>query len=167
MNQWYVVQTKSRRELDAEENLKRQGYETYLPRIMISKRRRGKFQPVVEPLFPRYLFVHIDPEVMNISPIRSTVGVSQMVRFGHVLVAVPDQVINYLKLNEDRQAGCYIPAEDKYVKGDPVEIVEGPFAGLKGVFDASSGDERVIVLLNVLGTANRLNLKSSQVTRLS
>ena len=38
--------------------------------------------PVVEPVFPRYLFVRLDFGVTNLAPIRSTLGVSDLVRFG-------------------------------------------------------------------------------------
>ena len=53
MKEWYAVHARPRQEAVAELNLKRQGYRTYLPRILLRKRRRGKWARVVEPLFPR------------------------------------------------------------------------------------------------------------------
>lgn len=79
--QWYVVYAKSRQEAVAEENLGRQGYEVYLPLIAQPRRQRGQWRQVLEPLFPRYLFVHLRLGCDNIGPIRYTTGVSSLVRF--------------------------------------------------------------------------------------
>ena len=57
---WYLVYTKPRQEEVALTNLTRQGYGVYLPRLRQLRKRSGKQVPVVEPLFPRYLFIHLD-----------------------------------------------------------------------------------------------------------
>ena len=76
MTNWYAVQTKPRQELVAEQNLQRQGFVTYLPRIRLRKRKRNKLVDAVEPLFPRYLFIHVDPDQDSLAPVRSTLGVA-------------------------------------------------------------------------------------------
>ena len=75
MKRWYVIYTKPRGERIAEENLQGQGYETYLPRSDPPHERACKRVAAPEPLFPRYLFIHLDVERENPSPIRSTFGV--------------------------------------------------------------------------------------------
>ena len=57
---WYLVQSKPRNEARALENLLRQGYETYLPLIEVERLQRGKLLKRLEPLFPRYLFLHLE-----------------------------------------------------------------------------------------------------------
>jgi transcriptional antiterminator RfaH len=52
MQAWYAIYTKPKQETVAEENLQRQGFETYLPWIKHPKRRRGKWLDVTERLFP-------------------------------------------------------------------------------------------------------------------
>jgi len=47
--------------------------------------------------------------------------------------------------------------------GDSVSIIEGSFAGLTGIFHKKRGEERIIVLLNVLGEQNRVALKREQI----
>ena len=81
---WYVVATKLRQETVALQNLKRQSYEVFLPQITLRKRRRGKWQEVIEPLFPGYLFVALEAGVDDAAPIRSTLGCVGLVRFGAV-----------------------------------------------------------------------------------
>ena len=59
---WYLVVTKPQSEFKAQENLSRQGYETYLPLVQTSRRRNGKIVNRTEALFPRYLFIYLDKE---------------------------------------------------------------------------------------------------------
>ena len=90
---WYLVHTKPRQENLAQENLERQGYETYLPRIYQTRRRNGRHVKTIEAFFPRYLFIHLDSETDNWAPIRSTIGVSKMIRFDGIPAMVPEQLI--------------------------------------------------------------------------
>lgn len=89
MHQWYTVQSKPRQEAVAAEHLLRQGYETYLPQIRLKKHRRKQWVDVTEPLFLRYLFIKVDADQQSLAPVRSTVGVAGLVRFGHLLRPVP------------------------------------------------------------------------------
>ena len=163
MKHWYAVQTKPRREGEAATNLRRQAFETYLPRIRLSKRRKGKWIDIIEPLFPRYLFIHVDLKTTNTAPIRSTFGVTQLVRFGDHLQPVPDEVIDYLKSKEDPDAGCHLQKEKTLKAGDMVEILEGPFQGLVGIYQQASGEARAIVLLNCLGGQNPVTLSRTAI----
>jgi len=155
---WYVVHSKPRKEAQAAENLIRQGYATYLPRIKQQKHRRGRWQSVIEPLFPRYLFVHLTEGVDNFTPIRSTLGVTDLVRFGGVVKAVPDTLIAAIQAREDAEQGLHL-LDKPWQPGDEVEITDGAFAGLKGIFQAESSEERVIILLRLLGQDNRIRVK--------
>ena len=81
LSSWFVVQTKPRQEKTAILNLIRQGYETYCPDVVVKKRMKDKWVEVVEPLFPRYLFLRSDPTLRDMSPIRSTLNVTRIVQF--------------------------------------------------------------------------------------
>ena len=74
--------TKPRMEIEAKANLLQQGYEVYLPIWVDLLRRSNNWQKVQSAMFPRYLFVKPAYAEHAISPIRSTRGVSQLVRFG-------------------------------------------------------------------------------------
>ena len=78
---WYLLYAKPRQEKIAVENLQRQNYAVYFPQVSMWRTRRGVRQKVVEPLFPRYLFIHLDSHTDNWAPIRSTLGVMSLVRF--------------------------------------------------------------------------------------
>jgi len=96
-----LVVTKPQSEFKAQENLLRQGYETYLPLVQTSRRRNGKNIKRTEAFPPRYFFISLNKETDNWSPIRSTIGVAGMVRFGGMPAVVPGNMITNLKNNEN------------------------------------------------------------------
>jgi transcriptional antiterminator RfaH len=150
LRRWYLVYCKPRQETIARENLARQGYETYLPFMREARRRQGRRISVIAPMFPRYLFIHLSSQTDNWSPIRSTLGVVSIVRFGRVAAAVPDDLITALRSREDSQGLQSLPVEE-YKPGSRVRITEGSFAGYEGIFQVSSSRDRVTVLLDILG----------------
>ena len=153
---WYLVVTKPQSEFKAQENLLRQGYETYLPLVQTSRRRNGKNIKRTEVFFPRYIFISLDTETDNWSPIRSTFGVAGMVRFGGMPAQVPKILIDKLKNNED-EFGLQSTEKKELKPGDKVGIIGGPFDGYKVVFQKRKSTERVSVLLDIVG-------KNTQVT---
>ena len=48
-------------------------------------------------MFPRYLFIQLDRENDNWMPIRSTIGVQNLVQFGGIAARVPDNLISDLR----------------------------------------------------------------------
>ena len=94
---WYLIYTKPRSGQQARRNLADQGFETYLPLFHSIVQKGAR----VKALFPNYLFINLDEKIDNWSPIRSTPGVSRLVRFGPMPAKVPDSFIKILQQNED------------------------------------------------------------------
>ena len=90
---WFVIYTKAGEEDKAEVNLKYQSFETYLPRLRKEVITINNIKEVIVPLFPRYLFIkiHHDSIQKNIGLVRSTYGVSSL-----------------LKIDESKFAFCWI-----------------------------------------------------------
>ncbi len=153
---WYLIYAKPNQEVVAQQQLEQQGYTTYLPMIMNTKRRNGRRRYVEEPFFPRYLFIHLDQINDNWSPIRSTMGVSSLVRFGMQPVSVNDDIIELIKQRENPE-GLH-EVEDSLSKGDSVRVLDGPMMGLEGVFIAKTGEQRVILLLDLMGKTTRVQI---------
>ncbi|MGH8579304.1 MAG: transcription/translation regulatory transformer protein RfaH [Gammaproteobacteria bacterium] len=162
MREWYLVYSKPRQERIAQDNLRRQGYETYLPLIRQRRRQRGEFRLLVEPMFPRYLFIQLDDVVDNWNPIRSTIGVARLVRFGDIPAKVPAILIEALQGHEDEN-GVQRITEKELRKGEPVLIVDGAMAGYQAIFDAKSGSERVVLLLEIAGRSVPISLKAGDI----
>ena len=153
---WYLVYTKPRSEIRAKENLVRQGYETYLPLIQNQVRCNNKNIKRTEAFFPRYLFIKLNQESDNWAPIRSTIGVSGIIRFGSLPSVVPQNLIEKLKCNEN-ESGIQKVNQESLSRGDSVSIISGPLEGQQGIFQQPKSSERVSVLLDIVG-------KNTQVT---
>lgn len=163
---WFAVKTRPRQEGRAEENLLRQGFEIYFPRIRVRKRRRNSWASISEPLFPGYIFLRANPSATSLGPVRSTLGVKSLVVFGHQLKPVPDAVIAFIREQEDTAAGCLVADALPYARGDRVEIIDGPFAGITAVFQMEKGGDRALVLIQLLGKENRLLFSLDQISPL-
>ena len=163
MNRWYAALCKPRQEMVAEANLANQGYAVYLPRLKDKHRRGGRWVDTVEPLFPRYLFVAAGLESQSLAPIRSTRGVSALVRFGGQPATVADYLIEALRKREDPATGLHGCTRPLFAPGAHIKLLEGPLAGLEGMFAAETGDERVVVLMELLGRLNRFEVSRNCV----
>ncbi|HQU15388.1 MAG: transcription/translation regulatory transformer protein RfaH [Chromatiales bacterium 21-64-14] len=157
---WYLVYGKPRQERVALENLRRQGFEAYFPLVRQRRRRRGQAVLTVEPMFPRYLFVCFDAERDHWGPIRSTLGVVSLVRFGAALARVPDSLVALLRSREDGEGVQDLPAPG-FRPGAGVRIVVGPLAGYEGIFHGANGRDRVTVLLHVCGQHTPVQLDAA------
>lgn len=148
---WYVIRSKPRQERRALANLENQDITTFLPEITLTKLRRGKRTPVTEALFPGYLFVQLDDYEGKFHKIRSTYGVTKMVRFGEQPATIPDALIEELKQINDTTDSVQKTVNDAVLQpGDQVEISDGPFAGFIAKIVQLDGDSRCIVLLDWL-----------------
>lgn len=162
MRYWYLLYSKPRQERLALENLERQRYEAYLPLIRNRRRRQGRFTAIVEPMFPRYLFIHLSDESDNWGPIRSTIGVANLVRFGPEAARVPDDLVVALRGREDESGVQVLPQPD-FRPGDRVRICEGVMAGYEAIFQARTGKERVMLLLEVAGKLARIQVDAGYI----
>lgn len=165
IERWYAVCCKPRQEAVAEENLLRQGFHVHLPRIRIRQRRRGQWIDAVEVLFPRYIFIRVDPARRSTASIRSTRGVVGLVRFGGQPAVVPDAVMDALRQREDAASGLHEDKRPLFNEGEAIKLVDGPLAGMEGVFTQIDGDKRVIVLLELLGKANKVTVSRDWIAR--
>lgn len=154
---WYLIYTKPRAEQLAKENLQRQDFNIYLPLVKEIRRRRSKYVSCIEPMFPRYLFIQLNCTTDNWSPIRSTLGVSSIVRFSTYPLQVPESLIGALMDNEDESGIQSIEVRD-FQSGDKVRIIAGAMAGLEGIYESKTSKERVTVLLNIAGQYTRVSM---------
>jgi transcriptional antiterminator RfaH len=164
MQRWYLVYTKPSNEKIAQQNLSRQGYQVYLPRLVQRLRRPAGWVEQIVPLFPRYVFLQLNEGDQSLGPVRSSVGVSSVVRFGTRYAVVPDWVIRDLHARADTSSGLHhmVPVRG-LVPGAGVRITAGAFDGIEGIFEREAGMERVVVLLNLLGQDASVRIPASFV----
>ena len=157
MKKWYLIKTKPRQEKIAIVNLENQNYQVYCPFALINNKNQF--------LFPGYLFIHLDNESQDWSPIRSTKGVLNFVRFGLNFAKIPDKVIDLISQNEKNTANK-IKSFNDFNKGDRIQITEGVFKSCVAIFQSIKSDERVLILLNLLGQEQTFNINKKSIIRL-
>ena len=157
MKNWYLLKTKPRQEIIAKQNLKNQGYEVFCPMSKINNR--------LAVLFPGYLFVQLNEKTQNWSPINSTKGVSHFVKFGLNFAKVPTSVIEFIKTNQHITTDK-LKNLNNFKPGDKVQISDGALKGLIAIFKCFKSDERVTLLLNLMGQEQSLNLQKKSVIAL-
>jgi transcriptional antiterminator RfaH len=161
---WFLVRSKPRQESVALTQLARQGYESYLPLFAAEKLVRRKSTVVQEPMFARYLFVRLDTtgQGQSWSPIRSTVGVSELVCFGSRPARVDDALIATLREREATQQADPITL---FAHGDSVRITEGAFAGLEAIYQMNDAEGRAMVLLDLLSKPVAMTIDAASLRK--
>ena len=152
---WYLLSSKPHKDEVAEHQLINQNYEVYRPLAQRLRKRRGKMVKVIESLFPRYMFIRLDTLADNWAPIRSTIGVSKIISFGNEPAVVHDDLINGLRAEENTLGEKAIDL-DRFHKDDVVLITDGPFKGMNGRFLSYDGEERAMVLLEIMHSQTKL-----------
>ena len=154
MRNWYLIKTKTRQENIAIQNLKNQEYSTYCATVEIDNKH------VI--LFPGYIFIHLDNKKENWSPIHSTKGVVNFVRFGLNFAQVPDTVIEFLKANQliNKEK---LENLNQFKSGDKVQITDGVLKNCVAIFKSFKSDDRVILLMNLLGQQQSITIKQESV----
>ncbi|MEE2722412.1 MAG: transcriptional activator RfaH [Pseudomonadota bacterium] len=163
-NRWFVAKTRPNSEHKARFHLQRQGFEVYLPQFLrrICHARRTSWQP--RPLFPSYLFVAMSETQQRWRSINSTIGISRLICDDRGPVPVPISVINDLREAEDDRGLVFTGQKIPFKKGAAVQITSGAFADHTGRFEDTTDDERVVILLNLLGREVRAKVKLDALT---
>ena len=148
---WYVAKTHPNGEQKALFHLQRQGFDVYLPRYLrrVSHARRVSWQP--RPLFPTYLFVTMSGPHQRWRAINSTVGVAHLICDERGPLAVPAGIVDALQNEEDDRGLVMTGRKVPFEKGAEVQIMSGAFADHIGRFEGATDDERVVILLNLMG----------------
>ena len=162
---WYLVHTKPRQEKCALTNLEQQGYECYLPTVLSERLKQGALAVSAEPLFPRYLFIRLGhgDAAKSWAPIRSTRGVSKLVKFGLEPAKVDDGLIELLK---SRESAASDQPERLFGAGDKVRLTTGPFAGIEGIYQMAEGERRVVVLIELMSKRVTMAVNPSALRKL-
>lgn len=159
---WYVVLVKPRQESLAYENLRRQDFDVYLPQMKVLKRIRGRLECRMEPMFPRYLFVRQSSLSQSIAPVRSTYGVTTLVRFGFALAILRSTTFDQLQAFERSQHEIDPSLLSPFKPGRRVAITDGPLLGLEGLI-SSTKEDRVVLLMQLLGRDARVTINGAQL----
>lgn len=127
-----------------------QNIECYLPLKKELRQWSDRSKWVEEPLIRSYLFVKVsEREYYNV--INSAYAV-RYVTFGGKAVPIPEHQIQALRIfleDENRKVDL---SHENLEKGELVEIMGGPFKGIKGEIIQIKGKDRIVIRFDSLGT---------------
>ena len=161
---WRLVQLKPNCLAIAHRNLVRQGFRIFCPMEETTQRRKGLFVTVTSPLFPGYLFLGCPDSAAPVRAVNSTYGVSRVVSFTNETPAeVPPGIVSALMARCDER-GLLKPA-DVLQPGDEIKITNGPFTNFVGKVQSLGPQQRVWVLLDLLGNSTRVAVKQKSAQK--
>ena len=156
--EWFVLNTKPKKEFQVEKLFKEGGIDFYCPRYIQETRER--------PFFSGYGFICFDyPSQYRL--VRYTRGVKRVIGNQEGPIPIPEEIIQQIK---KREINGYVELE-KYGEipriGDEIEIMEGPLKGLRGVFRKELTEkERVVILLNYVSYQGQLIIEKKKLKKL-
>ena len=160
--EWFILQFKSNSHHQAAKNLNRQGFETFLPLHDTTSRKLSRFINTSQPLFPGYMFVRFDRAECEWHKINNTYGVSRLITFNSGLKSIPTKFIDSLMKRYDL-LGKLLPMQ-KLKKGDQVTILKGPFANFIATVEKYEADQRIWILMDLMGRKTKIQTPSDNLT---
>ena len=160
--EWFVLKFKSNSHHIAAKNLNRQGFETFLPLHDTTSRRTSRFINTRKPLFPGYMFIRFNKAESEWHKINNTYGVSSLITFNSILKSIPTIFIDHLMKRYDL-SGKLIPIQ-KLKKGDQVTVLKGPFANIIATVEKYEADQRIWILMDLMGRKTKIQTPSDNLT---
>ncbi len=157
---WCIAQIKPNSYNSAIQNLERQGFETFLPKMEITQRQENKFLVKNVYVFPGYMFVCFDPHTITWSKINSTYGVSKILTFNKKPSEISSDLI--LELKNRYEINSNPMQKEKLQKGNSIKFFTGPFADLIAKVESVEENNRIWVLLEAMGGYQRLKLQNDE-----
>ncbi len=159
---WYLAYTKPRQEEIARVNLDQQGFDSYLPLYKKFKKTEQGPVSVFEPMFPRYIFFRLGKPGQSISTVRSTKGITTIVRFGFEPAVIGEELLGRIRqLEEDRNHATLLELS-KLKAGQTVRLQHTALGDVQGLIQSVSS-KRVSVLLEILGRPAVVQLEHHHV----
>lgn len=157
MKNWYVLNTKPKKEFHVEKLFFEGGFKIYNPKYRYENR--------IKPFFPGYEFVHFDyPSQYRL--VRYTRGVKRIVGNEDGPILIPEEAIQKIQSREvDGLIELYKYGEEPGI-GDEIEVMEGPWKGIRGLFKKELSDkERVMILLNYVSYQGQLIIEKKKLKK--
>jgi transcription elongation factor/antiterminator RfaH len=162
---WYVIQTKPKKEEDAKSYLTMNGLEVFNPLMETFTQRNGAMGKELRSLFPNYIFGKFDID-QNYALVRWGRGVKKILGFGEYPAPVSDDVIEIIRNRVDSSG--VVRKTVHFNPDDWIRIKSGPLKDLVGIFDRwVSENDRVRVLLNLIGYHPEVEIHYSMIEKVA
>ncbi len=153
---WRVFYTAPRAEKMCEKRMLEQGLDVFLPKITMSRRWKDRQKKVTEPLFRSYIFGHVtEKERLEVLQIK---GIVRSIVFGGSLAEMTCEEIDQLKITQQDPERLGLMEHWMPEIGRQVQVTEGPMEGLKGEVLRYGGQSYVVIRLEALKQAVKVNI---------
>jgi len=158
MKDWYVLNTKPKKEFQVEKLFIAGGFKIYTPKYMHEKR--------LKPFFSGYGFIYFDYPAQY-QMVKYTRGVKRIIGSQGGPIPISERIIQEIK---KREINGLIEL-DKYGGepeiGDEIEIMEGPLKGMRGIFKKEITEkERVLILLSYVSYQGQLIIEKKKLKKI-
>ena len=156
---WYAIYTRHQHEKMVAQILTSKGFEAFLPLYETTHNWKDRTKALSLPLFPCYVFLKGGLE--RRLQIVTTPGMYGIVSSGGQPAAIPDIEIEAIR----RVVESGVPVETHpYLKcGNWVRIKCGPLAGIQGILVRKKNISRLVLSVEILGTAAAMEVAAFQV----
>lgn len=158
MKNWFVLNTKPKKEFQVEKLFREGGFEVYNPKYLQDNR--------ILPFFSGYEFLYFEyPTQYHM--VQYTRGVKKVVGNRDGPIPIHEEVISSIKAREVNGFIELYKYGDEPEIGDEIQVVEGPLKGLKGIFKSElTHKERVLILLNYVSYQGQLIIDKKRLKKI-
>lgn len=161
---WFLLQTKPNGHRTACEHLKRQGFDVFLPLIIKTASKSGKFLETKAPLFPGYIFMGTSIDPVPWESVNGTRGISKAVTLDGVYRPIHTHIVEGLRCRCDDDG--IIQRLNNIVPGDRVKIERGPFAEFICTVESIQDDQRAWILIDLLQQKTKSEISLSNISKI-
>jgi transcription antitermination factor NusG len=155
---WYACYTRARHEKRVDEQLRERGIDSYLPLVPRLRQWKDRRKVIDWPLFPSYVFGRF--ALLDVRRVLSIPGVSAIVRVSGRPVPIPEEELDNVRLFAQALRGGESELERRpYMEeGQWVEVLDGPFRGVRGIVMQRRGRRRVLIGIKAIGQGLEVNI---------
>lgn len=157
MENWFVINTKPKKEFHVEKLFIAGGIRIYNPKY--------NDENITKPFFSGYEFVWFDyPAQYQL--VKYTRGVNKLIGNRNGPIPIPESIIQQIKAREVNGLIELNKYGEEPDLGDEIEVMTGPWKGFRGLFERQLTDkDRVVILLNCVSYHGQLIIEKKKLKK--
>jgi transcription antitermination factor NusG len=156
---WYALHTRHQHEKMVDQILTNKGFNTFLPLYATTHNWKDRTKALSLPLFPCYVF--LKGGIQRRLQILTTPGIYGLVSSAGQPAAIPDIEIEAIR--RVVESGTRVEAYPFLKCGNWVRVKCGPLAGIEGILVRKKNISRLVLSVEILGTAASIEVAAFQV----
>jgi transcription antitermination factor NusG len=156
---WYALYTRHQHEKMVEQILNNKGFSTFLPLYATTHNWKDRTKTLSLPLFPCYVF--LKGGIERRLQILTTPGIYGLVSSAGQPAAIPDNEIEAIR--RVVESGTRVEAHPFLKCGNWVRVKCGPLTGIEGILVRKKNISRLVLSVEILGTAASIEVAAFQV----